>query len=215
MKTAILTGFSTFGNYTVNPTEILTRHLDGKTLAGHLIHSFVLPTEVICSQGTINHGRQVVEKAVSMKASAIISLGIASEARGVRVETKCINWLENNRYCTEFENRRPVDYSSRIREEKFVQLDKWNLSRLSEELASLGISFEISNNAGTYCCNALMYRTLQHMQEWSIKIPFIFAHVPCTEESIANIVGFDRKSKILVRQEELVVVVEKFLEAYM
>ncbi len=214
MKTAILTGFHAFGRYAVNPTEILARNLEGKILAGHQIHSLVFSTGVHSSATSSDYGEEIVAKALLVHASVILSLGIASEAKGVRIETKCVNWVENDTYCTVFENRRPVFSDCSPREKKSMPLQAWDLTELSRKFLAVGIPFEISEDAGSYCCNALMVRVLRALEDFSLHLPFLFAHVSCTEAAIAKIPDFDRKNKVILCQEDLPMIVEKLLESY-
>jgi pyroglutamyl-peptidase len=215
MKAAILTGFEVFGKYTVNPTETLARSLGGEVVAGHLIRSMVFPTTVLAPHGEVDVGNSIVDESFLVDASVIISFGIASEARGVRIERTCTNWVENAKYCTPFENKKPLSGVYVPKERLLMPLQSWDLATLSEKLAAAGIPLETSEDAGSYCCNALMYRTLRSMKECSLEIPFIFVHVPCTEEAVANMPGFDRSKKVLFRQETLVTVVESLLGSYL
>ena len=214
MKTAILTGFQAFGNYAVNPTEILASHQDGKVLVGHRIRSMVFPPTVLSPSKSLDHGKEIVEKASSLGASVIISLGIASEAKGVRVETECMNWVENDKYCTAFENRKPIFNDRTPHEKRHVPLQAWDFEKLSRGLSAANIPLEMSTNAGRYCCNALMFRVLRALESFPVQPPFVFAHISCTEEAICKIPDFDRADKVLLCQSELQTIVEKFLESY-
>jgi pyrrolidone-carboxylate peptidase len=126
-----------------------------------------------------------------------------------------MNWIESDQYCGELENRMPIVEFHQKRKLKFVPLNRWNLPLIFEGFAQKGIPFEreISFDAGTYCCNALMYRMLNAMQDAQLKIPFLFAHVPCTEESVSGVADFDR-TKNLIRQEQLEEVVGILLQSY-
>ncbi len=215
MKAAILTGFEVFGKYAVNPTEILARSLAGEVVSGHLIRSMVFPTTVLVPHGARDAGTLIVDEAFLVDASVIISLGIDSGARGVRIERTCINWVENAKYCTQYENQKPLSDAHDPKERLPMPLQSWDFAGLSERLALAGIPLETSEDAGSYCCNALMYRTRRSMKECSLEIPFIFVHVPCTEEAVADMPDFDRASKVLFHQEDLATVVESLLESYL
>ena len=214
MKTAILTGFEVFGRYAVNPTEVLVRSLQGTVLADHHIHGVVFSNTIHSPDVEVDHGRELVEVAVAKNASAIISLGLASLAVGPRVETQCLNWVENDRYCTPYENHKPVSEVFEAKQRLQVPFHMWDLAGFFMKLSMAGIPYEVSNDAGAYCCNALMFRTLVAMRIKSLDVPYIFIHVPCTEEAIVGIPDFDRKRKILFSQELLTVVVKKLLESY-
>jgi len=214
MKTAILTGFAPFGKYVVNPTAILARDLQEKVIAGHLIHSIVLRTSVLLPNQAFGYEREVGERLTSYAPDVIISLGIASDVKGIRIESRCFNWLENDTYCTPFENRRPLFNDLRPQQEMSARLEEWDLAALDAQLSKVGIPFEISDDPGRYCCNALMCWFLRMLADSSQQIPYLFAHLPCTEESIAGIDDFDRIKKTLLRQDQFPTIVEKLLSTY-
>lgn len=203
MKKALLTGFEIFGEYRVNPTEILANHLRNKVIGEYQICSLILPTSVLTPCGQKEPGVDEVKSMILAKEiNVIISLCIASDAKGVEIEQSANNWIENDRYCAPHENCQPIDYSRPIKEEKFIDLNFWNIEKIMADFRRCGIPFKdrISNNSGNYCCNALIHRVLQYMDELKIKIPFIFSHVPCTPEAVEGYAGFDRINKILIKR---------------
>jgi pyrrolidone-carboxylate peptidase len=163
----------------------------------------VFPTTILSRDGQEDYGKKVVEYALAKKASVIISLGLASAAKGVRVERMCSNWVENDWYCTAFENRKPASSERPVKERLAMPLERWSVERLRRKLGVVGILLEISDDAGGYCCNALMYRTLLAMQNLRVSIPFIFAHVPCTAEAVTRIPDFDER-KVILRRRNLI-----------
>lgn len=213
MRTAIVTGLGVFGDYAVNPTEILARKLAGEVVAGHKIHSMVFPTTIFPSGESVDVGTRIVTEAISADASVIISFGITSVAKGVRVETMCTNWVES-KYCSPHENGRPLSDARTHQEKLRMPLASWDLDGLSIWLGRADIPFELSEDAGMYCCNALMYRVLLSLSDRMVRIPFIFVHLPCTEESVVTLPDFDRANKVLFRQGTFEAVLEILLGAY-
>lgn len=203
VKTAILTGFQPFGAYPANPTKELALSLDGKILVGHRIRSFVFPTLVLSPEGEEDWGRKLVDEALALDASVIISLGLASESQGLRVEKFAANWVENDKYCTAFENRKPVQADRPAHEKLQMPLAHWDLVKLHFELLGTNTPLQMSEDAGGYCCNALMYRTLRVMQDFGVDIPFVFAHVPCTRELVVHMPDFDRMGKAIIQQKDI------------
>src|SRR5206468_3903891 len=52
------------------------------------------------------------------------------------------------------------------------------LTELRDALAGLALSVCISNSAGSYLCNHLMYRLLTGIQQKQLGIPAGFVHIP-------------------------------------
>lgn len=214
MKKAIITGFEKFGSYAVNPTEKLIKEIDGKIVSGHRIHGFVFPVGPLIGDKAVNYGRIIMLEAERINASVIVSLGVASQAKGVRIESWATNWVENDKYCSPGENRKRLDRYDLPNLNRWVPFNCWNFVAMRKGFQKHKIPFEaaISKNAGTFCCNALIYQVYKRIQESALgKRPFLMAHVPCTKEAVKNIPNF---SGILIAQEQLKKVIKIMLESY-
>lgn len=216
MKTALVTGFETFGEYATNPSEWLVLSADKQEVNDHKINSLVFPSIVTIPEKIENPGNIIVDKAKEIGASAIISFGITSNASGFRIEQTGTNWINNEKYCTAFENNKPLEQSRPIKEQLKNDLSLWDMEKMKELFAKSNIPFEdeISNNPGYYSCNGLIYRTLLAMQQKNLNIPYLFVHFPCTEESIQFITDFDREKKILIKKELTLKALEIILKSY-
>ena len=84
-----------------------------------------------------------------------------------------------------------------------------------DKFKSLNIKFEnqISTFPGNYCCNALMYRTLEAMELNLLKIPYLFLHIPCSSEAVEGLENFDFR-KDLITMEELRKIMIVISESY-
>ena len=69
----------------------------------------------------------------------------------------------------------------------------------------------MSDDAGTFCCNALMFRTLLSLQKNECDIPYLFIHLPCSKEAVKDIPNFD-KTKDFMSLEKLEKVLAVILE---
>ncbi len=214
IQRAILTGFFQFGKYSVNPTEVLLNGLKDQVMSGHLIYCQIFPTKIF-EIPLFFAGETIALLVNDFKAKVIISFGLASEARGLRIESCAVNWVENDKYCTPQENRRPVDRLSDKKEVLKIDLAKWDIAKMFAGFRKYGIPFEptVSTDAGGFCCNALIYRVLQRLRLNRISIPYIFIHLPCTPASILSISDFD-KNKVLITEEQLAKAVEIILTCY-
>ncbi|HEV2403654.1 MAG TPA: hypothetical protein VGS08_05650 [Candidatus Saccharimonadales bacterium] len=205
MKIALITGSETFGQYVTNPTKWAALMADGKEIAGYKIHSLVLPSVVRLSSDIDDAGTTILKKAQEVGADIIISLGMASGAKGFRLERTATNWIHNQRYCSSQENDHPLDPSRPEKEEMKIDLSHLDMVKAQKLFERANLSFDpvISDEPGQYSCNAWIYGTLLAMQKQKLTIPYIFLHVACTKEAIELMPDFDRDHKLLIKKEDI------------
>lgn len=189
----LVTGFKAFGDYKSNPTEqILKFH---SVLGEFALHSLIFPA---CSfgNGAENFGRDIVNKAVEVNAVAIISLGMNPDVRGIRIEKRAINMVENSD-----SKKIQIDPNWQTWYAKRVKLDYWDFDFVLRSLSAMNIRHEkeLSEHPGTGCGNALMYRTLMALGP-AYHIPYLFVHVPCTAEAISGLQNFDNTKDLITLQ---------------
>lgn len=216
MKTALITGSETFGKYITNPTKWLALAVDRKIIQGHRIHSLIFPSIIRLPNDAENHGEIIVRKAKQIKADVIISFGLASTAKGFRLEKCASNWIENDDYASSYENKRAIDFKNPAHETVEINLALWDILKIKKSFAKNKIPFDsvISENPGQYSCNAWIYRTLKAMKKNNLNIPYLFVHTACTKKSIEFIPDFPHNKKILIKEKDLIKALEIFLESY-
>src|SRR3989339_663820 len=204
-KTALITGSESFGRYLMNPAKWLALTAEGKIIAGHKISSLVFPTTIMIPPHAEDSGATIVKKAQEMKASVILSFGLASEAKGFRLERSGYNWIFNEKYCPVYENNYPIDQVKPSREKLQIDLSKWNLPLMKQlfQKEHIPLDPQISDDPGRFSCNSWIYRTLVAMKKYHLHIPYLFVHSACTEETIELIPDFPRDKKIVIPKEYL------------
>ncbi|MFZ4648169.1 MAG: hypothetical protein ACOYMB_00865 [Patescibacteria group bacterium] len=182
MNKILITGFEKFGSYCENATEAAITDLS--IINSHQVESFIFPVRVFAD--ATNYGRKIVKKAQEIDAKAIISLGMSSCVEGIRIESLARNWVANEKYCLSHEHKRVIDDKFNSKFALEVDFDRWRLDKIFSELNREKITHEtkISKNAHSFCCNALMFRTLQAIEETNCKIPYLFVHVSCTPRAV-------------------------------
>lgn len=200
MKKIIVTGFPPFGDYQENSSSIL---LDEFPKLHSFDVEFMMAPINLFSEEAINFGRLVVNQALKLKAEAIISMGMSSSVRGIRIESMATNWAENDRYCLESENRRSLDDGFSSVFSFLSNLKQWQIPEIFLNFQDLDIPYEekISTDAGNFCCNAVMFRTLAAMEEYDYRNPYLFVHVPCTAQAVRTILDFDQKKVLMTKQQ--------------
>ena len=216
MKKVLITGFETFGKYITNPTKWLALSLDGKVFAGYEIYSIVLPSIVFFPEGAENPEEIIARKAKEINADIIISFGMDSGVKGFRLERSGTNWVYHEKYLSPAENNRPIDLSQPKKEKIQADLSFLDIEKIQEFFTKANIPFEskISDDAGGYFCNGLIYRTLLAVKKKQVNIPYLFVHCACTEEAIELIPEFDRQNKLLIKKEDILKVLEIILNSF-
>ena len=117
------------------------------------------------------------------KPAAVICLGQAGGRKAISLERRAVNICrtvnpDNEGNCPEDE---PV-----IAGGKDVLETRLPVVELHKRLQEAGIPSELSDSAGTYVCNSLMYGMLHHLEETANRIPAGFIHVPYFQEQVMD-----------------------------
>jgi pyrrolidone-carboxylate peptidase len=196
MDKILITGFERFGDYKENVTEIISKKI--LRISNHSLEYMIFPVRIF-SNGADNYGKQIIARAKEINAKAIISLGMGSDIRGLRIESQAINWVENAKYCILSEQKKTIDDSLDSRSTLKIDFGKWNISKIFSAFKEMNIvhESEISIDANSFCCNALMFRTLQAIQIEGCKIPYIYLNLPCSHHAIEGLPDFDKKKHLI------------------
>jgi pyroglutamyl-peptidase len=172
MKTLLLTGFEPFLDHPLNPTEAIVKELDGKRVGKYTIAGRVLPVAFDQSSD------KLLSYVDELQPDAVISLGLAAGRNKVTPERVAINVNDGVR---DNSNNTPVDEP--IKEDgSDAYFTTLPIRDMVNNLNENGIPAEISNTAGTYLCNNVMYSMLHHSKEKGIDLPSGFIHIPASFE---------------------------------
>ncbi|GHH98748.1 pyroglutamyl-peptidase I [Neobacillus kokaensis] len=172
MKTLLLTGFEPFLEFPINPTEKIVKELDGTQIGGYQIIGQLLPVTYE------EAGERVLAAIQQTEPDAVISLGLAAGRAQITPERIAINCRDaagapdNNGVVLEdapIMEDGPDGYFSTLPIRKFVNV-----------LNDKGYPAKISNTAGTYLCNNIMYVVQHELREKAI--PAGFVHIPASHE---------------------------------
>ena len=83
----ILTGFEPFGEWKINPTQVVAEELDGSDIGGYTVRSFVLPVDNEGAEKML----ETVFSNVDGNCAGVIHLGLHSYAEEYRIERVAIN----------------------------------------------------------------------------------------------------------------------------
>ena len=171
----LVTGFDPFGGEPTNPAIESVKRID-ENIEGAEIIKLEIPT-------VFHKAADVVEaKIKEVKPDVILSVGQAGGRYGITVERVAIN--EDDARIEDNEGNQPIDV--KIREDGapayFAALP---IKAMVEEIKKENIPASVSNTAGTFVCNHIMYQDLYLAEKYGdIKAGFI--HVPFLTEQVVD-----------------------------
>ena len=171
----LVTGFDPFGGEETNPAIESVKRID-ENIEGAEIIKLEIPT-------VFHKASDVVEaKIKEVKPDVILSVGQAGGRYGITVERVAIN--EDDARIEDNEGNQPIDV--KIREDGapayFATLP---IKAMVEEIKKENIPASVSNTAGTFVCNHIMYQDLYLAEKYGdIKAGFI--HVPFLTEQVVD-----------------------------
>lgn len=176
LKTLLLTGFEPFLDFPINPTEEIVKALDGKQVGNFKIIGKILPVDFHSS------GEIVINYFNEVNPDAVVSLGLAGGRFKITPERIAINCNDGaadnagNKYQgIKIKNDGPDGLFSTLP----VQL-------IVDHLNKKQFPAEVSNSAGTYLCNNVMYNMLYELKKRELSIPSGFIHIPASHELAAK-----------------------------
>ena len=171
----LVTGFDPFGGEETNPAIESVKRID-ENIEGAEIIKLEIPT-------VFHKAADVVEEKIKeVKPDVILSVGQAGGRYGITVERVAIN--EDDARIEDNEGNQPIDV--KIREDGapayFATLP---IKAMVEEIKKENIPASVSNTAGTFVCNHIMYQDLYLAEKYGdIKAGFI--HVPFLTEQVVD-----------------------------
>ncbi|MCT1905004.1 pyroglutamyl-peptidase I [Oceanobacillus sojae] len=171
-KKLLLTGFEPFLDFSINPTMKITEELNGATIGDYTVTSHVLSVDFHKA------GKQLLQLIDETKPDTIISLGLAGGRFKINPERIAVNV-----------NDGPKDNQGHKPDNEVIwevgadgMFSTLPISRMVQNLKAQGLPAEISNTAGTYLCNHVMYQALYYTKKNNLDLPAGFIHIPASHE---------------------------------
>ncbi len=165
----LLTGFGPFPGVEQNPTELIAARLDGRTIGGVRIKSEVLEVNF---EGVADRlGSHLAASAPI----ATVHLGVAVQAREVRVERRAVNLKEAAipDVSGQHFSGSPIDKKMAT---NAIQETSFDVDSVVAAVRGKGFAARGSDDAGRYVCNCTYYHALRIFGARSI--PSLFVHIP-------------------------------------
>lgn len=184
----LVTGFDPFGGEPTNPAIESVKRIDDN-IEGAEIIKLEIPT-------VFHKAADVVEaKIKEVNPDVVLSIGQAGGRYGITVERVAIN--EDDARIEDNEGNQPIDVV--IREDGApAYFSTLPIKAMVEEIKKENLPASVSNTAGTFVCNHIMYQDLYLAEKYgNIKAGFI--HVPYLTEQVV-----DKKDTASMSLEDIV-----------
>jgi len=197
MKTVLMTAFEPFGGETINPSWEAVRALEGKQIGGATIVIRQLP--VVFSEVLT-----VLDQALGeVKPDAVISVGQAGGRSDITVERIGIN-VDDARI-PDNAGHQPIDEPI-VAGGPAAYFSRLPIKAIVATLREAGIPASVSQTAGTFTCNRVMYGLLHRLEQQASPVRGGFIHIPYLPGQAAQHPGAPSMSVTdIIRALEIVV----------
>lgn len=172
----LVTGFDPFGGETVNPAYEAIKLLDD-TIAGAAIVKAEIPTVFHKS------AELVIDKIKSENPDVILCIGQAGGRTGVTPERVAIN-IDDARI-PDNEQNQPVDEKIQA-DGPDAYFSSLPVKAMVEKMTEAQVPSSVSNSAGTFVCNHIMYRVLYAIDKEFPEKTGGFVHVPFSSVQVRD-----------------------------
>lgn len=188
----LITGFDAFGGEKINPASLILDKL-GDEIDGHKLEKLLLPTKFVGSADILE------KKIIQTRPDIIISLGQAGGRADITVERVAINIADAS--IADNDGKMPIDEKIRWDGEN-AYFSTLPIKAIVENLRKNQTPASVSNSAGTYVCNFIMYNDLYFADKYK-NISAGFIHVPYLPAQV-----LDKRNMASMSLENMVKAVE-------
>ena len=171
----IVTGFDPFGGEKINPSIECVKAFP--EIEGVELIRLELPTVFKESAKRLN---EVINE---VKPDAVLSVGQAGGRSGISMERIAIN-VDDARIPDNI-SQQPIDETIQT-EGAAAYFSTLPIKRIVKAIREAGISAEVSNSAGTFVCNHIMYQALFAATKSDKPFKAGFMHIPFIPEQTTN-----------------------------
>ena len=183
MKKLLITGFQPFDGESVNPALEVAKSLQGKTINGYEVIAREIPVVRF-------EALKAVQAAIEeLQPDAVIATGQAGGRPDITVERVGIN-IDDFRI-PDNKGNQPIDEPV-VAGGPVAYWATLPIKKMVANVKAQGIPASVSNSAGTYVCNHLLYGLLHYLTtQGKTAIPAGFIHIPYLPEQMAVRSGKD------------------------
>ncbi|MHB8177002.1 MAG: pyroglutamyl-peptidase I [Vulcanimicrobiaceae bacterium] len=168
-KRVLITGFEPFGEERVNPSELVVRSLEGRVIAGSPVSTRILPVE------TRSLHDRLETLFLEEQPDIVLGTGLAGGRASLALERIAVNVLD-------FEQPDNVGVMRKndqiVRGGPDARLSNFPFERILDAWHENGVPGYVSNSAGTFLCNQLLYESVALTEGSPSPILAGFVHMP-------------------------------------
>jgi len=172
----LLTGFEPFDGDAINPSGEVAKRLDGRIVGDCVVRSAILPVQHEAARAVVT---PLLE---APNLLGVVHLGLAGGRPRVSLERIGVNVMDYSRPDAHGQLLCDVACAADGPAGYFSTLP---LREMLAALTAEGIPAAISNTAGTYLCNHVLYATLHHLAARGRARPARFVHLPFLPSMVA------------------------------
>lgn len=172
MTRILLTGFEAFGTTPINPAEQVARMLDGAQIADATVTARIVPNSFFECIAVVTAAME------ELRPDAVVMLGEYGGRSMITVERLAQNLNDGARYGLR-------DNAGVLMQDQMTAPDgpvayraTLPIRAMVKAMRQAGIPADISDAAGTFCCNHLMYGILHHIAVQGLEVRAGWIHLP-------------------------------------
>ena len=185
MKKLLITGFDPFGGAAVNPSWLAVEQLPGR-VGDFAIYKRMIPTVFGAA------AEAVLEEAEKVQPDVILCVGQAGGREAVTPERIAVN-IRDARIADNAGNQPRGEFV--VPEGPTAYFATVPVEKMAEGIRQAGIPATVSNSAGAFVCNDVLYSLLHHYHGTQTKVGFI--HVPYIPEQGSPAMELERITSAL------------------
>ncbi len=168
----LVTAFDPFGGENINPAQQAVERLsDG--IGGAKLHKLIVPT-------VFGHASEIVIEAMDkLRPDAVICVGQAGGRKSVTPERIAVNVMDAS--IADNAGNQPVDQPV-VAGGPAAYFSTLPIKKMVKAIRDADLPGDVSNSAGTFVCNSLLYSVLHHAALHMPETRAVFIHVPYIPE---------------------------------
>ena len=176
---ALVTGFDAFGGDAVNPSSLAVGRLK-KRIGGVVVHTAQLPTSYAQSAKVL---LAAIEKT---RPDIVLCVGQAGGRSELCLERVAIN-VQDARI-RDNDGKQPIDMPV-VKDGPAAHFTTLPIKACVAEMRKAGLPAVVSNTAGTFVCNHILYALMDIIETHPAKMRGGFLHIPYVPEQAARLGG--------------------------